>query len=40
MTSTPSTNHGNASQVPAAVGSLTSACVSELSQAARHWQYI
>jgi hypothetical protein len=31
MTSTPSTNHGNASQVPAAVGSSTSARVSGLS---------
>jgi hypothetical protein len=31
MTSTPSTKHGNASQVPAAVGSLTSARVSGLS---------
>ena len=30
MTSTPSTNHGNASQVPAAVGSSTSARVSGL----------
>jgi len=30
-TSTPSTNHGNASQVPAAVGSLTFARVSGLS---------